>query len=368
MSCIILFPGMSLYICCRSCAMRQRRINVPVVVFLLAGLVLHSCKKDNCKRKIHQKIYVANEGSGTITVLDAESYETLKTVDLTYKDKLHTPHNVQVAPDNQSVWITAAPQGHGDDYLVVLRGKRDKAKDWIKVGNHQHLAHVVLDEESKFAFATAYEANQVLQVDVETLKEVQRFALGSGTGPHGLRYLNGKLYVACMDSRELVTIDVVSGQLNRVYLGGMAVQTAVLPGLNSVFVSLYDLKQIVRYDISTGDTTVIQLPIGSQGPIQLYPSPDNQRVYVCDQGIVNGHPSSDKLYVINTWSNTVTASVTVGNGAHGVVVSKDGRKIFVTNTLDDTISVIDAQSLNLITTISVGDAPNGISYLECDCD
>lgn len=339
-------------------------------LILLNVAVSAGCRKDNCKNNISEKIYVANEEDGTVSVIDAVSYEVLRTVDLEYKDVMYMAHNVQVAPDNNSVWVTCAQMQdhHGDEMLFVLKGKRDKDREHINVGNGHHLAHVVLDDESKFAYATGYESGQVIKVDAEKMKEVTRFDLGPGSGPHGMRYMNGKLYVACMITQEMAIIDVLTGSVSRFFLGGIAVQTAVLPGPGSVFISLYDLKEVVRYDVYTGDTARILLPAGSQGPIQLYPSRDNQRVYVCDQGIVKGNPSSNKLYIIDVSINKVIATVTVGNGAHGVVTSLDGTKVFVTNTLDNTVSVIDALSLTVIKTISVGKAPNGISVLKCDCD
>lgn len=341
-----------------------------VFALLLIVLFVWGCQKENCKNGIREKIYVANEEGGTISVIDAATFKVLRTVDLEYKKEMYMAHNVQVAPDNNSVWVTGAPMHdhHGDEMLFVLKGKRDKDREHINLGSGQHLAHVVLDDESKFAYITGNESGQVIKVDADKMEEVQRFDLGVGSGPHGMRYLNGKLYVACMTSQELVTIDIASGSLSRFFLGGIAVQTAVLPGPGSVFVSLYDLKEVVRYDINTGDTVRIPLPAGSQGPIQLYPSRDNQRVYVCDQGIVNGNPVSNKLYVIDVGINKVVATVDVGNGAHGVVTSLDGTKVFVTNLQDNTVTVVDALSLSVIKTISVGEAPNGISVLECDCD
>lgn len=343
-----------------------------VYALILSSIVLLSmgCRKDNCKSGIEEKIYVANEEGGSVSVIDANTYKVLRTVDLEYKKEMYMPHNVQVAPDNGSVWVTGAQMHdhHGDEILFVLKGKRDKDKEHINVGSGHHLAHVVVDDESKFAYATGNESGQVIKIDAEKMKEVMRFDLGAGSGPHGMRYMNGKLYVACMASQEMVIVDVLSGSISRIFLGGIAVQTAVLPGPESVFVSLYDLKEVVRYDVATGDTVRIPLPAGAQGPIQLYPSRDNQRVYVCDQGIVNGNPSSNKLYVIDVSTNTVISAITVGNGTHGVVTSLDGTKVFVTNTLDNTVSVIDALTLSVISTVSVGEAPNGISVLECDCD
>jgi len=339
------------------------------VFLLIAGTLFFftSCSKENCKRQENGKIFVANEDDGTISVIDSKTYKEIETIDLAHKGEMYMAHNIQVAPNGETFWITAPPMhGHGAEFVIVANCRNGKILEYINLGEEQHLAHVVLDSESKFAYASANTSGQVIKIDAVKMEEVERYDLGADSGPHGLRYMNEKLYVACMSSGEMVSIDIATSTLTHIPVGGIAVQTAVLPLIGCVFVSVYDLKEVVRYDVSTGDTTVILLPAGSQGPIQLYPSPDNQFVYVCDQGIVNGNPSSNKLYVINTITNTVTNTVVVGNGAHGVVVSEDGTKIFVSNLEDNSISVVDAQNLTVITTIEVGQSPNGISTLDCD--
>jgi len=58
--------------------------------------------------------------------------------------------------------------------------------------------------------------------------------------------------------------------------------------------------------------------------------------------------------VIDTASNTVTATIPVGTGASGVVFSPDGTHAYVTNFSDGTISVIDTATNAVTTTITVG--------------
>ena len=48
------------------------------------------------------KVFVANEGSSSLTVVDAESYKLLATVPVG-----RAPHNVQVSPDGKLAWLTA---------------------------------------------------------------------------------------------------------------------------------------------------------------------------------------------------------------------------------------------------------------------
>jgi len=324
-----------------------------------------SCKKNMYQRNGNPEIFVANEEEGTISVIDAITYKEIEKVDLKHKGLMYMVHNVQVAPNGYSVWATGTPTTEGaDEMVIVLKTRRNKAKEYINVGSEQHLAHVVLDDESKFAYVTAKEKGQIIKIDVDKMKEVQRFDLGAETGPHGLRYMNGKLYTACITSKEMIIVDIASGELTHVPTGGVCVQTAVFPILGSAFVTVFDLKQVVRYDISTGLITTISLPSDSQGPLQVYPSPDNTKLYVCDQGNVVGNLGSNKLYIINTATNLLESTVVVGNGAHGVTTNTDGTKIFVTNLTDNSVSVVDAITLSVIQTIPVGVSPNGISYLK----
>ncbi len=349
--------------------MKSKKIIRYSLFSLLSFLFLEgaftSCKKNMYQRNGNAEIFVANEEAGTISVIDAITYKEIEKVDLKHKGSMYMPHNVQVAPNCESVWATGVPSTEGaDEMVIVLKTRRNKVKEYINVGSEQHLSHVTLDDESKFAYVTAKSKGQIIKIDVDKMKEVQRFDLGPETGPHGLRYMNGKLYTACTISKEMIIVDISSGSLTHVPTGGVSVQTAVLPILGSAFVSVFDLKQVIRYDISTGISTVIQMPGDSQGPLQVYPSPDNSKVYVCDQGNVVGNSGSNKLYIINTTTNLVESTVIVGNGAHGVTTSLDGTKIFVTNLTDNTVSVVDAITLNVIQTIPVGVSPNGISFLK----
>jgi YVTN family beta-propeller protein len=64
-------------------------------------------------------------------------------------------------------------------------------------------------------------------------------------------------------------------------------------------------------------------------------TPPGTYAYVTD---LNG----GDVKVINTATNAVTATIGVGSGPIGVAVSADGKRVYVTNSLSNTISVIDA--------------------------
>lgn len=63
---------------------------------------------------------------------------------------------------------------------------------------------------------------------------------------------------------------------------------------------------------------------------------------------------SNAVSVIDTASNTVTATIPVGKAPAGVAISHDGSRAYITNEGDDTVSVIDTDSNTVIATITLG--------------
>ena len=71
--------------------------------------------------------------------------------------------------------------------------------------------------------------------------------------------------------------------------------------------------------------------------------------------------ASDTVLVIATASNTVIATIPVGDYSRGVAVTPDGRKVYVTNENSNTVSVIDTATNIVIATIPVGIGPAGVA-------
>lgn len=65
--------------------------------------------------------------------------------------------------------------------------------------------------------------------------------------------------------------------------------------------------------------------------------------------------------VIDTASNTVIATVTVGHEPFAVAMSTNGGFAYVTNRADDSVSIIDTATDTVIDEVPVGDTPSGIS-------
>uniref|UniRef100_UPI0030FC172F YncE family protein n=1 Tax=uncultured Acidovorax sp. TaxID=158751 RepID=UPI0030FC172F len=113
------------------------------------------------------KVYVANEGADTVSVLDAASFKTLASVRVG-----KAPHNVQVSPDGKVVWVTnngePAQTADASEHKEMAQGSHDAMGKpgavWAidtatnavvaKVPVGMHPAHVVVSPDGRFAYIT----------------------------------------------------------------------------------------------------------------------------------------------------------------------------------------------------------------------
>jgi YVTN family beta-propeller protein len=107
--------------------------------------------------------------------------------------------------------------------------------------------------------------------------------------------------------------------------------------------------------IDTATNTVIATVSVGGGPFGVAVTPDGSKVYV-----TNG---DNTVSVIATATNTVIGSpIPVGREPFGVAVTPDGSKVYVTISIDNTVSVIDTATDTVIgSPIPVGRQPFGVA-------
>ncbi|MFI8594845.1 InlB B-repeat-containing protein [Microbacterium sp. NPDC078428] len=93
---------------------------------------------------------------------------------------------------------------------------------------------------------------------------------------------------------------------------------------------------------------------GQRRPISLAVSPDGATVYTANA-------LNDSVSVIDAVTNTITATVTVGDGPYGVALSPDGATVYTANYSGDSVSVINTATNTVVDTISVGGGPRAVA-------
>ena len=344
---------------------------IIIALILFSIILIAGCVKQSV---ISEKVFTANEGDGTVSVIDAVSLMEINRISLDMEHdgvKLKfMPHNVQVVDDLVLVTanIASGEQEHGhdsghsqsqeghehEDQLVIIDAKTNKILKRINLDIGAHLAHVVSD--GRYAYVTSTNKEIIYKVDLNT-NEVSRISLPNGSKPHGIRISeDGRLAVVAGMGKVLLLVDTVSSNVKSIKLPGIGVQAGIVNNL--AMASIFDTKQLAIYNINTDKLSFVDLP-DAKGPIQIYPSPDKKFVYIADQGVYFNQPESRYVYKVDLELKKVVEVIDSGKAPHGIVVSPDGR-VWVTNLNGNSVTVI--QNDRKVAEIPVGKAPNGITY------
>lgn len=346
----------------RALAMKTRAPSVMFALMLLVAGCANATPGEP-REPTTTKVYVALEEAAAVAVLDGRDLTVLTRISLGHA----MAHNIQVAPDGKSVWVTApAMEMDGmdmTDMVIVIDPMKDEIVARIDLGHHVHPAHVVLGHDSKIAYVTGATQNEVIRIDAQTHAILDRTPLGHGAGAHGERVSSdgSTVWVAEIEGKCVAKFPAGGGASEHVMLEGQAVQTALTKDGAWAFASMYDTRTVARIDVATSAVRYATLPPGAEGPVQLYPTPDQRSILVADQGILGGRPASNKLYFVDVQTLEVTGSVTVGEGAHGVVAQ--GDRAYVTGIRDGSLTAVDLTTRTVVATarFDAGSSPNGVS-------
>jgi YVTN family beta-propeller protein len=223
----------------------------------------------------------------------------------------------------------------------------------------EHPAHIILTPDGSTVYVTNGGENTVTAIDAETMAVVATVPVGES--PHGARPSpDGQwIYVANANGTTLSVIETAANtRAADIEVGERPVQVAFSPDGAFVYVSLNGDNALGKVDVANR-TLVSTVDVGV-GPIQVFVTPDSRYVLVANQGR-ESNPGTT-VSIVDTETFTVVNTVETGRGAHGVVVEPSGKYAYITNIYDDSVSVLDLTTQEVIASLPVGAGPNGISF------
>jgi YVTN family beta-propeller protein len=203
----------------------------------------------------------------------------------------------------------------------------------VPIGNDPH--EVIASADGATAYVSNYgfgTFNTLAVVDLLNQKPLPAIDLGPLRGPHGLAFVAGKVWFTAEGAKAIGSYDPATQKVDWI-LGTGQNRT------HMIYVSP-DLKQIVTSNVSSGTVTIIEKtpPRQAGAPPGMPPGAQSGP----PQGPPPGPPGGD-------WDETV---VRVGNGSEGFDISPDHKEIWVGNSQEGTISIIDFASKKVVDTIA----------------
>ena len=201
--------------------------------------------------------------------------------------------------------------------------------------------------------------------DLATRVEIARLPVGPivphevAVSPDGRWALTSEYGPNDQPGRHLIVIDVRGARISgRIDLGPASRPHSMmfLPDNRRAVSTMQDSDRVALVDVATLEVLRIYATGGREGHMVRL-SPDARRAYVTNRG------AEGSLSVIFLDEDRPPAVIRTGAGAEGVAVSPDGREVWVANQREETISIIDAETLEKVATIGsrrfVGRAENG---------
>ncbi len=203
------------------------------------------------------------------------------------------------------------------------------------------------------------------------------------------------MYVTHGDDRKISVLQISNNVINTFTPGCDAYDIAMVSGGQSVYVTSHSGKCISV--IRASDNTISRWINLTDTPGGIVSSPDGNYLYVThiwekkisiirtsDNTITGSIPcpncntlgamaitpdggylyviAFDKVLAIRTADYTINKTISIGNlGPRGIIMTPDGRYVYVTISGNNTILVIRTSDNLVIDTISVNDGPSGIT-------
>ena len=197
-----------------------------------------------------------------------------------------------------------------DHSLAIVDPTALKVVARVDAGPDPH--EVVASDDGKFAYISNYGAfssphHTLSVVDLVAQKALPAIDLSPLLAPHGLQFLDGKVYFTAEGSKVIGSYNPASQRVD--WILGIGQNRT-----HMVFVAK-DLSHIFTSDVNSGTITIIE---------------------------------PDKNADVSGWAET---HVPVGKGPEGFDVSPDGKVLWAANARDGTVSIIDVATKKVLQTV-----------------
>lgn len=198
----------------------------------------------------------------------------------------------------------------------------------IPVGDDPH--EVIASADGRTAYVSNYgfgAFHTLAVIDLVAQKQMPFLDLGALRGPHGLAFVDGKVWFTAEAAKAIGSYDPATGKIDWIMGTGQnrTHMLYVFPGA----------QRILTTNVNSATVTILD---HTQGPAGAPAAPPPGRPPM------PGPPGGD-------WNETV---IPVGHGSEGFDVSPDGTEAWVANAGDGTISVIDLAQKSVVATIDAG--------------
>jgi YVTN family beta-propeller protein len=311
-------------------------------------------------------VYVSNELSGTVSVVDPVARRVVATISVGKR-----PRGIRASADGRTVFVALSGSpvgGPGIDESQLPPPDREHDGIGVIDVRERRLVRVLnggsdpeqfaISADGKRMFVSNEDAGQVTVLEIDSGAIVKTIPVGGE--PEGVdRSPDGNwVYVTSEADNRVFVIDSERLEVaRRIDVGARPRSSAFLPEGNRAFVTCENEPAVYAIDMQGSSVNLIAFADPQLKPMGVAVAPDGKQVYV-----TTGRGGT--LVRIEPSSGNLLGSLPVGERPWGVAISRDGRTIVTANGPSNDVSIVDAAGWMVVGRVPVGERPWGAVFVE----
>lgn len=307
------------------------------------------------------RIYVANSAGNNITIIDPGSNKVAGEIKVS-----NNPHGIVPSPDKSRFYVSSETE----NVLDVVDRSTSKVLRRVPIGKRPN--NVAITPDGRRVYVCIREESWVDIVDTASLERVKSVPVGRN--PHNVYCSpDGERMIATsMGDNKLTAVNIKTEEPEfEISLPGIprpvAIEAAPDHTARRLFVQLSDLHGFAVVDYASRKVVdKVILPDGPAGATPLIPRTFSHGIGVS--------PDGKTLWVTSLLDNSISvfslpglkrlATTPVGHGPDWLTFSPDNQRCYVSNAGSDSVSVLDVASRKELARIPVGKVPKRIIAVE----
>ena len=193
-------------------------------------------------------------------------------------------------------------------------------------------------------------------IDVAAKKELRRIDVAPLSRPHGLAFVNGKLYFTAEANKKIARYDPAADKIEWEFETGQTGTHMVLPtkDARTIFTSNIGADSVSAIQAGAdGKWTQTVIAVG-KGPEGIDLSPNGKEVW-------SAHSRDGGVSIIDAATKKVTQTINVGTKrSNRVKLTPDGKYALISDLDAGDLIVVDAAARKEIKRLPLGKSPEGI--------
>jgi PQQ-dependent catabolism-associated beta-propeller protein len=293
-------------------------------------------------------LYVTNERSGTVTVIDGSTDRTVATIPVGSR-----PRGVQASPGGRRIYVAVSDRADkSKETIAVIDTVSNEVVQRFASGIDPE--QFAVSPDGKTAVIANEDAAQASFLNLSSGKiEASRPV---GTEPEGVGITpDGRFAWVTGETSNTVTVfEMKSRRAVRTIPTDQRPRVVVFSSDGKrAYVSCEVAATLLVLDAASGSRLARVAFEGAEKPEGIAFAPDRKSYWVATS---HGH----SVAIVNAETNAIQARVPVGQRPWGVAMTAGG-KLYTANGKSNDVSVVDTKTRRVIATIPAGDGPWGVA-------